>query len=310
MKTISYFLVAFLIVIGMALMSATSVYAQPAPTNPTPFHGAENVTEYAILYWDVVGVTCDHYRIYLGTDPANLSLIEDWEFKYCPDLNLQPNTSYYWRIQAFIEPYSSWSPLWSFTTGDKIATAGYALDFNGTDDYVEVPYSETLNSDKFAIAFWAKVEGGQGTYRSPLTSRNGDGVCKGYMFYATPGDKWEFWAGNGASWHSLTGPDVVLGEWIHLAATYNKYDDVAKLYVNGELSASSTSFIYVPNESKPLRIGAGSTESTPPHHYFNGVIDNVYIYNNDIAQHYPDRISKLMNYPFYPYDPAYSDTND
>ncbi|OQY40254.1 MAG: hypothetical protein B6229_02210 [Spirochaetaceae bacterium 4572_7] len=41
---------------------------------------------------------------------------------------------------------------------------GHTLDFDGSE-YVEVPYSQSLNpSVSFEISFWAKVEGGEGTY--------------------------------------------------------------------------------------------------------------------------------------------------
>lgn len=49
-------------------------------------------------------------------------------------------------------------------------TCTYA-DFNGSNQYATVPYSAQLNADNFTVSFWARVDGGAGSYRSPITSR-------------------------------------------------------------------------------------------------------------------------------------------
>ena len=44
----------------------------------------------------------------------------------------------------------------------------YSLSFDGTDDYVEVPYSSTFNNftDALSFSLWVKVTGGNGTHRN------------------------------------------------------------------------------------------------------------------------------------------------
>src|SRR5690606_6066485 len=41
-----------------------------------------------------------------------------------------------------------------------------AFDFSGTADRVTVPYDPALNPTQFTIEAWARVDGGQGTWRS------------------------------------------------------------------------------------------------------------------------------------------------
>ncbi|NES22587.1 MAG: hypothetical protein F6K41_27625, partial [Symploca sp. SIO3E6] len=55
--------------------------------------------------------------------------------------------------------------------------------FDGKNDYIEVPYKPELNPAKFTLSCWAKVEGSQGKWRSPVTCRT-DGPQGGYILYA------------------------------------------------------------------------------------------------------------------------------
>ncbi|MEM9217767.1 MAG: LamG-like jellyroll fold domain-containing protein, partial [Cyanobacteria bacterium P01_F01_bin.150] len=43
------------------------------------------------------------------------------------------------------------------------------MGFDGSNDYIEVPYQEAHNPKTFTISCWAKVTGGQGKWRSPVT---------------------------------------------------------------------------------------------------------------------------------------------
>jgi hypothetical protein len=147
-----------------------------------------------------------------------------------------------------------------------------ALVFNGTNSYVEVPYISANNPSQFTVECWARVDGGSG-HRSPLTSR---GNAIGYLFYANPSGIWQFWSGTGGTWLQLSGTPVVVGQWTHLAATYD--GTTFRFYVNGILVNSQIGS-FRQNLSHPLRIGAGRTENPSPQFYFNGAVDEVRIWN-------------------------------
>ena len=74
------------------------------------------------------------------------------------------------------------SPVQEILTSINSNISHTALKFNGSTDYIQVPYSSALNPGEFTVSLWAKVEGGQG-HRSPLTSRD-DFHQRGYIFYA------------------------------------------------------------------------------------------------------------------------------
>ncbi len=170
---------------------------------------------------------------------------------------------------------------WIYHT--PVAGFGGALEFDGADDCVNVPYGAGLNpTGAFTVECWVYVTGGAGTYRSPVTSRNG--VGKGYTLYAGDDNDWQFWLGNGSGRSKLdSGADVVLEEWTHLAGVYDG-DSNMTLYVNGEVVGTSlTGVTFVANDAMPLYIGAGKTEGTTPDFHFPGRIDEVRIWSSALS---------------------------
>lgn len=159
---------------------------------------------------------------------------------------------------------------------DNKVDSAPVLSFDGAKDYIQVDLSplNPLNPEQFTVSLWAKVTGGQGTYRSVITSRMGE-PCGGYTIYAGKDDKWQFSIGNGSTHAQVIGSEVVLNTWTHLAATYDGSE--MKLYINGK-QAGSTKSEFVPNKSCPLRIGAGNTEGNPDY-FFPGEITEVRIWN-------------------------------
>jgi hypothetical protein len=159
--------------------------------------------------------------------------------------------------------------------GDPNTAAG----FDGSSAKIEVPYSPELNPTNYTIEVWANVTpDSSGVHRSPLASRDDtpSGNTAGYIFYADPGDNWQFWNGRASPWANLGGATVAPGEWAHLVGTY---DGTNKLfYVNGVLvGANRTAF--VPNRARVLRIGASANENPVGQFFFNGQIDEPAIYN-------------------------------
>lgn len=150
---------------------------------------------------------------------------------------------------------------------------GHTLDLDG-GEYVEVPYSAELNPAQFTVSFWAKVEGGSGTFRSVITSRSDS---TGFMFYASNDGHWEFWTrNNDTASNIIEGPSFSQDIWYHIAGTYDGSDMI--LYVNGVISGHLNSVNYIPNFEFPLFIGAGNTEETADY-FFNGKIDELSLWN-------------------------------
>jgi hypothetical protein len=134
-----------------------------------------------------------------------------------------------------------------------------------------------LNPASFTLTLWAKSNGGAGTWNSPVTSRHDlNPDSQGYLIYdSQPDGTWTFWSGNGedpGNWQTLPGPEVNLGEWEHVAITYDDDLEQKTLYINGVEEAVQDESI-TPNDTTPFNIGAG--QDFGDGFWFDGEIDDI-----------------------------------
>ncbi len=172
-------------------------------------------------------------------------------------------------------------------------SGGYALDFDGTDDYVNCGSDSSLNpTDSITIAAWIKLDG---SYECDNTI-----VSKGYatdageiywlVIRATSPHRLMFSWGDGTTrdWlHSTTG--ISSNEWHHVAATFDSGE--VKIYIDGELDASKTSSVTsIQQQAYDTQIGKYWTTG----HYFDGTIEDVrmynYVLNEDVIRNYYDEL--------------------
>lgn len=103
--------------------SETIDHAEPPPYSPYPTDSATRVPLDVLPSWrggidcNCLGLVC--LSFWLGTDPEPPLVLSGCDEPF-PDLNLQPLTTYYWRV-AITNCGSGTSPVWSFTTGNTIA---------------------------------------------------------------------------------------------------------------------------------------------------------------------------------------------
>ena len=168
-----------------------------------------------------------------------------------------------------------------FLSQSKIFAEDYSLSFNGTNEYVSVPFDATMNpSGDFSVSAWVKLTNSN-KYRSAVTSRsetvNGN-QTGGYMLYVSDANRWQFWNGDGATdgtWAQVNASErIVQNTWQMQTVTYDHSSTTMKLYVDGVLLEENTSASLLANTDKPLYIGAGRTnkhphDEDPPQFYFN-----------------------------------------
>jgi sulfur relay (sulfurtransferase) complex TusBCD TusD component (DsrE family) len=170
-------------------------------------------------------------------------------------------------------------------TGALTGDSDTAVTFNGTTQYAELPYRSALNpAPPYSIEAWAKVTGGAGKFRTVLMSRSVSPM-RGYMLFAGSDNHWQAWFGAaGTVWRKVIGPSVTLGAWTHLVVTVGPVSGGVQLtlYVDGAQAAQQTFPKVVANNSRPLRLAAGRTESTPIQ-YFPGTLDEIGFYNTALS---------------------------
>ncbi len=179
--------------------------------------------------------------------------------------------------------------LLAVSTGLNAESAGDALHFDGTNDYVEVPSSSNLNfgESDFTISLWIK---------SSLTS---DGTLVGKMWDArssTGGNGWaiqllasgrfRFYiadtpSGQPINRNSTSGNVYNDGEWHHLCLTVDRDANVS-FYVNGKLDNAVSLDGETGNLSNdyPLLIGIDYNKGGNDEFPFSGLIDEVRIWND------------------------------
>ncbi len=168
---------------------------------------------------------------------------------------------------------------------------GGGIVFDGAGDEVNIPFHADLNQEVFTICAWANVADGGTGHRAVISSR-ADFPQRGFIFYCTPANTWQFWIGAGPNhWKSAQGPDVTVDDWDHLAGTYANGNH--RFYVNGEFAAEQK-FEIVVNPEEELLIGAGANETANHNYFFNGTIDEVQIYNRVLTD---DEIATVMSGP-------------
>ncbi|MEY2571560.1 MAG: hypothetical protein QOE63_1910, partial [Acidimicrobiaceae bacterium] len=150
---------------------------------------------------------------------------------------------------------------------------GGALSFNGTSDWVTVPDSNSLDlTGPMTLEAWIKPRA-LTAWNTVLMKEYG--TYYSYALYATDDSLVPTgWARDAVAWGN--GP-VSTTAWTHLAFTYD--GTVAKLYVNGVMTSSSSNVFALPNTNGPLRIGGNGIWGE----YFNGLIDDVRVYSRPLS---------------------------
>jgi hypothetical protein len=161
--------------------------------------------------------------------------------------------------------------------GALVGDADKSVAFNGTTQYMDVPYAPALNPLTFSVEGWVYTTGGAGAYRGIMASRY---YPQGWSLYAGASNDFEFWLNSGSSVVQLAGGTATLNTWAYVAATFN--GTTATLYINGVQVASAPvpAGSYTPQSVLPLNIGQGETGTNL---YFPGRVDEAAIYNGALS---------------------------
>jgi len=159
---------------------------------------------------------------------------------------------------------------------------GQALHFNGADNYVEVPTSDSLEmDDKVTVSAWINwTDAGDG-WLGILANGQQNGPWENYGLFINRTRRFVYFT------LSLDGDQVVQqtpdnvvepDEWVHVGATWD--GSVARIYVDGVMELEQAQMGQLVPQGLPLRIGHRNGSS----HYFNGSIDDVQIYDQALTE--------------------------
>ena len=167
----------------------------------------------------------------------------------------------------------------------------------GSGGYIEIPHSSALAIQRFTIDAWVKPNGAplapasNNDFWGAVIVQKGLSPPTGYtnvpisLWWSAQQQKFGFTFGNQNTDRIVSSSTFPAGQWYHVAATYD--GSTMKLYVNGNLEASKPFTSSITYDSKiPWTIGS----TAPPiraagyPRTFNGVIDEVEIFNRALSQ--------------------------
>jgi len=158
------------------------------------------------------------------------------------------------------------------------AAEGYAFNFNGTNDSIQIPTNSNLEiTGNMTISAWIKSSSSSTGSTKIINKRNASSTNFDF-FLDTGGTKLKFFDGtdNIASDISIT-----LGVWNHVAITIQSgVTNGSIFYVNGVAQATNLPTFTIASNTAPLVIGANFTRNGT---FFNGEISNVSIFNSNLS---------------------------
>jgi hypothetical protein len=192
-------------------------------------------------------------------------------------------------------------------TTDRYGRANNAYLFDGATSYMTVANSPSLNPDNITIYAIVKVNGfyygtdhgnfilvkgwdlDQGMYFMDFTDYKSLGLpdTTHEYFQGAYGDNTNPGSASGAIDSSSY---VVPGSWHKLTYTFDGF--TAKIYDNGVLAATTMSSVTFTPNSDDLFFGKNDSPNNLYPYWFNGVIDEIRIYNRALP---PQAVAELNN---------------
>ena len=155
---------------------------------------------------------------------------------------------------------------------------GKALNFDGSEDYLAAPDSDSLDvsEDQLSIIAWVNGEGWPAA--NHIVRKIADEEAGAiYMLRVHPEIPYVILSAGGAD-KIIQGPTTLpTEEWIHLAMVYDGQE--VRIYVNGELDVAAPLSGELAQSDNELRIGRGD-----PAGYFLGIIDDVGVFASALTE--------------------------
>jgi len=183
-------------------------------------------------------------------------------------------------IAMFVIPSASaisYIDLERIKVGELETDYGYALDFDGENDYVEVADNATLRLENFTIMMWLKSDiASDTTSRQVIAKPSISGENYVFIWGHTLSSFQQAWGfkDTEAQWRMCKYTTTLVKDtWYHLVATFDS--TVLRVYLNGS-EDNNLPLAFTPSTSP------GNLHISRSNAPFGGVIDEVQIYNRSL----------------------------
>ncbi len=173
----------------------------------------------------------------------------------------------------------------SITTSPVPGVAGQALNFDGTNDYVNAGNGSNLNlTGSMTISAWVYSKS-SGSEQQQIVSKIGGPGCGSqtpYDFSITDTNKLRYYEDNGNDCGNTDSINSIsLNQWQHVVFIRNASNQII-FYINSSQDLISGSSLGVGDSGAPVNIGRRSIPDMG-YSFFNGYIDEVRIYNRALS---------------------------
>jgi hypothetical protein len=173
----------------------------------------------------------------------------------------------------------------TWTTGKL----GDALNFDGNNDYVQVPnnQSQQISTNQITVSAWIKLNGDvvntqrRIVCKQEISNRSWGLEVFGKNYGSSTGNQTVFHDSDGSTtWYNcVSATHLNTEQWYHIVATDNA--GAIRIYLNGQLDTLSNDGYGIPSQiNSPINISKHNPESL---FFFNGLIDDVRIYNRALS---------------------------
>jgi len=196
----------------------------------------------------------------------------------------------YWPFEDGNDPTEDWSG--NLNEGDLVndptwvgGRLGQALDFDGSDDHIDVGASDVFGVSSFTVCFWFRADAIETTGDGDQTmvnfaKRSGPDFLIGSQSYDTALGITIHDDSNGPHKSEWGLGNISNDKWYFVCVTRDASADEIKLYVNGDLKDTNTdSFSYTPSAAG-FYIGYRGDGVN----YFDGTIDEVRYYSRVLSK--------------------------
>ena len=170
------------------------------------------------------------------------------------------------------------APTWTVGQNNK----GSGIKFDGTQQYINIPSSNSLNinNNQVTLSLWVKLNKLPSQIPGSYSGIY-DAASDSYVMYLekSTGDlKFKITDSDStAERPSIPESQLTIDKWSHITGVYDGSNGTAKIYLNGQLVDTHTNVSLIDNvlSGQIGRIGDGGSSDR----FFDGLIDQVKIYN-------------------------------
>jgi len=166
-----------------------------------------------------------------------------------------------------------------------IGKVGQTLNFDGTNDYVDV--GDSFYSDVLTVCAWVNADTIDASTRSIIVKRNSSGITPGTnewsLSLSTSGANFTSWQTDSITSLNMTASPgfFATGLWYHLCGVQNGNGNPGYVYINGVQSASAAQGSVMGNTTDRIQIGVETNGDSA--RFWDGKIDEARVYNRALS---------------------------